>query len=203
MFSLGFFAVLAAAPFAVALFSFSSSSRSLSPSGRHSKSTTPSILMLFLPCRPIPGSSYTLICWPGVTRATNLSSGLHLSAGHCICFFASSPSGYTLGNVRRRLPVLMSQTATLLPSSSGEKYCGPCSAPSRTTMGSYDQVTMYCSFGEKSMSLTSGCANRCRGSQDGPPHRRTPCRWRVAKNVPMGDHETYRSVQFYRTLGWG
>src|SRR5882762_5164692 len=139
------------------LASISASSLSLSPCGHHSKSTTPSILILFLPCRPMLGSSYTLICCPGVTLATYLSSALHFNAGHCICLFCegSSASSFVVGNVRRRLPDLTSHTAKLLPcqterknqnhinhilgkistSSSGEKYCGPCKAPSGTTIG--------------------------------------------------------------------
>lgn len=41
-------------------------------------------------------------------------------------------------------------------------------------MGVGDQVTMYFSFGEKSISLTLGCANRCILPNEGPPHSATP-----------------------------
>ena len=51
------------------------------------------------------------------------------------------------------------------------------------------------SHGEKSISWTPLWLNRASLSNSGPPHRATPCLWKVARYVPRGDHLTYVSVQ--------
>ena len=94
-----------------------------------------------------------------IGQATQLHEvpGDHFSAGHAICFFAlpSSPSAAAalcfapgtpaplpgLGKVLNKCPVFTPHTATVLPSSSGPKYIGPCGAPGQSFISSLLQVT--------------------------------------------------------------
>ena len=61
-----------------------------------------------------------------------------------------------------------------------------------------DHVTTKFSHGEKSISFTPPWLSLRSFFQLGPPQSMMPSRWKVARYVPRGDHDTYESDQLCR-----